>query len=72
MMCTSPMFESDEAARSQVERLRNQLRLMLGHNVRPWRRFKTLQKQFFSRGLAEPQTMSTATGSPNKLIIIRQ
>ena len=31
MMYTSPKFESEEAARSQVERLQNQPRLLLGH-----------------------------------------
>ena len=34
MMYTSPKSESEEAARSQVDRLKNQLRLNLWHNVR--------------------------------------
>ena len=39
--------------------LQIQPRLMIGYGRCRWLRFKTLQKQFRTRGLAEPQTMST-------------
>ena len=67
MIYTSLKFESEEAARSQVEPLQIQPRLILGHDGRRWLRSKTLQKQFFFvKWLAEPQTMHTATGGPSK------
>ena len=47
MIYTSLKFESEEAARSQVEPLQIQPRLILGHDGRRWLRSKTLQKQFF-------------------------
>ena len=45
MMYTSPKFESEEAARSQVECLQNQPRLILGSDGRQWLSFQKLQNQ---------------------------
>ena len=50
MMYTPLKFESEEAARSQVEPLHIQPRLMLEHNGHRWLRYKTLQKQFLREG----------------------
>ena len=68
MMYTSAKFESKEPARSQVEHLHIQPRLTLGHDGCRWLRSKMFRKQVFARGLAEPQTMHTATGAPSKPI----
>ena len=50
MMYTPLKFESEEAARSQVEPLQIQPRLMLEHDGHRWLRYKTLQKQFLREG----------------------
>ena len=68
MMYTSPKFESEEAARSQVEPLQIQPRLILKQDgcrcggCVP----KHCKNSFFARGLSDPQTMRTATGSLSK------
>ena len=50
MMHIQPKFESEEAARSQVERLENQPRMLFGCHDCRWLSFQKLKKQFWREG----------------------
>ena len=68
MMYTSPSLESEEAARSQVEPLQIQPRLLLGRHCRRWLSFQKLQKQFWREGLRRATNYAHGNGGPIKLV----
>ena len=61
MMYASPKFESEEAARSQVERLQNQQRPILGCHGRQLPPVQGVEKMLFGTASAAPQTLRSAT-----------
>ena len=68
MMYTLSKFESEEAARSQVERLQNQQQLIFwchGGQLPP---VQGAEKTRFAAGSTTPQTLCSATEAANKLI----
>ena len=65
MMYTSPRFESEEAARSQVEPLQNQQQHILGCHVGQLPTVQGVEKMYFGTGSTAPQTLHSATGAAN-------
>ena len=66
MMYTSPKFESEEAARSQVEPLQNQQRPILGCHGGQLPPVHIVEKTNFRTGSTVPQILGSAVGAANK------
>ena len=70
MMYTSPKFESEEAARSQVEPLQIQQRPILGCHGGQSPPVQGVGKTRFGTGQTEPQTLRSATEAANNPVCI--
>ena len=66
MMYTSPKFESEEAARSQVEPLQNQQRPILGCHGGQLPPVHRVQKTNFGTESTVPRILGSAAGAANK------